>query len=142
MALLPFTTTPWPTLIDEPTSMLGWNRTAPVPTLCRCDLYETDAEFVIDAEVPGVAKEKVRVEMEQDNVLRISGEASQQRERGGQGQTYYTSERSFGRFTRSFRLPSYVDIEKISAEHSHGILHVTIPKKRQSGRETRRIDVV
>jgi HSP20 family protein len=89
-----------------------------------CDIYETDKNIVIKAELPEVKKENVSV-MFDNNVLTISGERKADE---GKGQSYHRQERIYGRFLRSFTLPPFVDTKNITAESREGMLLVTLPK--------------
>lgn len=89
------------------------------------DLVETDAEYVIKADLPGVSEEDVHVEVEGD-VLTISGERKAEHEERKEG--YYRIERSFGSFRRSITLPEGVDVSKVAARFDKGVLEVRVPK--------------
>jgi len=90
------------------------------------DIYETENELVLAAEVPGVEEKDVEISVE-DNTLSIRGERKFQKET--KEENYHRIERSYGSFYRSFTLPSYVDQERIHAEHESGVLKVHMPKK-------------
>jgi HSP20 family protein len=90
------------------------------------DIYETEDELVLAAEVPGVEEKDVEISVE-DNTLSIRGERKFQKET--KEENYHRIERSYGSFYRSFTLPSYVDQERIHAEHESGVLKVHMPKK-------------
>ena len=90
------------------------------------DVREDEHNFVIVAELPGMAKEDIDLEVEQ-NTLAIKGE--RKFERQDEGESYHFVERSYGSFYRSFRLPKNVDGDAISAEYKDGLLTVTLPKK-------------
>jgi HSP20 family protein len=106
--------------------------------LASTDIHETDKEYRLTVELPGLKPEDVEVSLEGD-ALRISGEKSQETEatRGA----YRVSERRFGRFERSFPLPADVDAERIQAEVRDGLLRVTLPKRADATQGRRRIDV-
>jgi len=93
------------------------------------DIEEHDKEFVISAELPGMKKDDIKINVK-DNVLSISGEKTQ--EHKTEGKNYHRSERVFGAFQRTFRLPEYADQENVTAEYHDGILHITIPKLQES----------
>ena len=105
----------------EPFSMAGWSP-------C-CDIYETENEIVVKAEIPGVKKEDVKLSM-QDNVLTLSGERKFEEET--KKENYVRVERGYGSFTRSFTLPPSVDVKTISAEFKDGLLEVKLPKLEQA----------
>jgi len=92
----------------------------------RVDMCETSEAFIVEVELPGVQREDVRIEM-QDDTLYITGErrtASEHQERN-----YYRMERRYGRFERQLRLPGGVDRGTIRAEFDAGILIITLPKR-------------
>jgi HSP20 family protein len=105
----------------EPFSMTGWSPS--------CDIYETENEIVVKAEIPGVKKEDVKLSM-QDNVLTLSGERKFEEET--KKENYVRVERGYGSFTRSFTLPPSVDAKKISAEFKDGLLEVKLPKSEEA----------
>lgn len=96
----------------------GWN-----PTV---DIYETDDEIVVKAELPGLEKDQVGVEYK-DGTLILRGE--RKLERDVKEESYHRMERSYGTFLRTFPLPASVDDEKIGATMKNGILEVHLPKK-------------
>ena len=89
------------------------------------DLYEKDDHFVIKAELPGVDKNDIKVDLK-DRVLTLSGERTYDNEVGEEN--YYRKERFFGKFQRAFTLPTDVDSDKITAEFKDGVLRVEVPK--------------
>lgn len=100
------------------------------------DVFEDEDRLELKAELPGVKPEDVSIDVN-DNVLTLSGERRLDREEEREG--YRRIERSYGRFTRSFTLPRYVDQDNIRAEMREGILCLTLPKREQA--RGRRIDV-
>jgi HSP20 family protein len=90
------------------------------------DIREEDDAFYVDAEVPGLAAEDVKVDVEK-NVLTLSGERKVEKEES-EG-TYRRVERQYGSFTRSFTLPETVDTDNISADLKEGVLALRLPKK-------------
>ena len=101
------------------------------------DVSETDKDVRIQAELPGVAEKDIEVSLNED-VLTIRAEKRQEREDARQG--VHVSERSFGTFQRSLRLPFPVDSDQVQAQFENGVLHVTLPKTQPQER-TRRIPV-
>lgn len=89
------------------------------------DIYETNDAIVIEAELPGLKKDDVNVEIN-DNVLSIKGERKEEDEKNDDN--YYRRERFIGKFHRAFTLPMDVDTEKISAKFKDGVLHLEVPK--------------
>lgn len=93
-----------------------------VPAL---DVTETDSEFEITAEMPGVAEADVDVSIT-DNVVSITGEKSKTSDR--ETANSRISERQYGRYERSIRLPVACKATDITAEYENGVLHLSIPK--------------
>jgi HSP20 family protein len=93
------------------------------------DLVETDDQFVLRADLPGLSEGDVEVSLE-DNVLTVSGERKAEHEEKGEG--FYRVERSSGAFSRSLTLPKGVDGEAIAARFDKGVLEVRIPKPQAS----------
>ena len=91
----------------------------------RVDIYDKDDHIVLKAELPGVDKEQIEVDVK-DRVLTLKGERSLDNE--VKEDNYYRRERSFGKFVRSFTLPVNVNVEDIKAEFKDGLLKVDIPK--------------
>lgn len=92
------------------------------------DLIESDDHFVLRADVPGVAENDVKIEI-QDNVLTISGERRTEHERTERG--FHRVERSFGRFSRSLTLPDGIDSDAVIASFARGVLEIRVPKPEQ-----------
>ncbi|CAN2040672.1 HSP20 family protein [Candidatus Magnetomoraceae bacterium gMMP-15] len=89
------------------------------------DIYEMEDNIVVKAELPGLNKEDVSVEIK-DNVLSLKGERSVDNE--VKDKNYYRKERSYGSFQRSFTLPHSVDPDSVKAKFKDGLLEVEIPK--------------
>ena len=100
------------------------------------DVIETEREFVMRFDVPGVSEDAIAVEID-EGTLSVSGERAG--ERGQEGEHYHRRERTFGAFTRSIPLPQGVDEEKIQADYSAGVLEVRVPKPEQQ--QPRRITI-
>lgn len=135
MPLMPFRSgsTPWQELRDLREQMdriiqstfRGGPSGATMEWAPPVDITEKDGDLVLTAELPGIKKDDIEVEIE-NNVLTIRGEKKGEREeRGEQGYIY---ERQFGSFTRSFTLPRAVDPSQIRARFENGVLTVTMPK--------------
>jgi HSP20 family protein len=90
------------------------------------DIYETENEVVLAAEIPGVDEKDVEIKVE-DNSLTIRGERTFEKET--KEENYHRIERSYGSFFRSFALPSYIDQDRIEAEHENGVLKIRMPKR-------------
>lgn len=93
------------------------------------DIYEADDSIVVKAEIPGVERDQVGVEVK-DGTLTLRGERKFERE--VKEENYHRIERSYGSFQRSFTLPSSVDPDKVRATLKNGVLQVTLQKKEQA----------
>src|SRR5947209_13326196 len=109
------------TFFDTPQGAGGATRRW-VPAM---DLLETQDDFVLRADLPGLSEGDVNIELE-DNVLTISGERKAEHEAHKEG--YYRVERSSGAFSRSLTLPEGVEPEGVRASFNRGVLEVRIPK--------------
>ena len=89
------------------------------------DVVETDDHLVLRADLPGLGKDDVNIEVK-DGALTISGERKAEHEERTDG--FYRVERAFGSFSRSMSLPDHVDAERITANFENGVLEVRIPK--------------
>jgi len=93
------------------------------------DIYEKDDKYVIKAEVPGLKKEDIKIDLK-DNVLTISGEKKY--EDINEKDNYIRVERSYGKFTRRFNVPDNVNPDSVIADYKNGVLNLTLPKKKES----------
>jgi len=89
------------------------------------DLVETDDDFVLRADLPGLTEADVNIELE-DSVLTVSGERKAEHEERKEG--YYRVERSSGTFSRSLTLPEGVNPDAVKASFDRGVLEVRVPK--------------
>jgi len=109
---------------DENLATAAWN-----PAV---DIAEHDDEYIVRIELPGVAKDDVKVVI-QENMLTIRGEKKQ--EKDSKGSDYHRVERSYGAFQRSFTLPSTVKGDKIDASFKDGVLNIALPKAEEAKRK-------
>ncbi|KAK9683424.1 hypothetical protein RND81_10G140100 [Saponaria officinalis] len=105
----------------------------------RIDWRETPEAHVFKADLPGVKKEEVKVEVEDGRVLQISGERSREKEE--KNDTWHRVERSSGSFMRRFRLPENAKLEEVKAKMEDGVLTVTVPKVELKKPEVKSIDI-
>ena len=89
------------------------------------DMFESDDSFVIKAELPGMGKDDIAVDVK-DRVLTLKGERNYDNE--VKEENYYRRERSYGKFQRAFSLPADVDSDKIKADFKDGLLKIEVPK--------------
>ena len=110
-------------------SVLGGEGQASVAWSPVVDIEETEQDYVICAELPGLDKDKVKVKVE-DGVLTLSGERDL--ERTVEGKTYHRTERSRGTFSRSFTLPEDSNTESVAAQFTNGVLAVRVAKREEA----------
>lgn len=90
------------------------------------DIRETDDALLVQAELPGIDKKDIQLEV-RDGVLTISGE--RRYEKDVKEENVHRVERAYGKFSRSFSLPSNVDADKVDATMKNGVLEVRLPKR-------------
>lgn len=101
---------------------------APQGWVPAADLCETADAYIVTAELPGVSRQQVRVEFH-DGLLALQG----RRDARVACEQYHQVERGHGEFSRTFRLPSDVDAERIAADLKDGVLTVVVPKVAGAG---------
>jgi len=109
----------------------GW--TPPV------DLYETPTEYVLSAELPGLARDQIDVHAEESRIVIRGARGGANQGRDIPCEQYHRVERGHGHFSRAFTLPEPIDVHAVVAELKDGVLTVTMPKSQDRG--ARRIDV-
>jgi HSP20 family protein len=100
----------------------GWGLRTWTPPV---DIYETDDALVLKAELPGVSKDDVSIEVHQ-NTLILRGQRTHEAE--VKDEYYHRVERAYGTFQRSFVLPAIVDQDKVQATYKDGVLELHLPK--------------
>jgi HSP20 family protein len=102
------------------------------------EVFDREGEFVVRADLPGLKKEDVRVEVT-ENALILEGERRKEHEEHREG--FYRSERSYGRFSRAVPLPEGVDTENVDAEFKDGVLEVKLPAPKRQAQQRRQIEI-
>lgn len=111
--------------MDRLFSRLGiGEREATAPWLPQVDVKTSDREMVVYAELPGLKREEINVEVS-EGLLTISGERRSESEKSGEG--WLMRERSYGSFARSLALPEGAEPEKITADYQDGVLEIHVP---------------
>ncbi|KAL5973509.1 hypothetical protein ACLOJK_030160 [Asimina triloba] len=105
----------------------------------QIDWKETPEAHVFKADLPGLKKEEVKLEVEEGRVLQISGERSREKEE--KEDKWHRVERSSGKFMRRFRLPDNAKVEGIKANMENGVLTVTVPKEEEKRPEVKSIQI-
>ncbi len=93
------------------------------------DIREDRNSIVLEADLPGVKPEDFKLSIE-NNKLTLSGERKIEKE--SKGENFHRVERSYGNFSRTFTLPSTVNVDDAKAEFSGGVLRVTLPKREEA----------
>lgn len=122
----PFSLDIWDPFKDFPISSADVARQTSAMVNTRVDWKETPEAHVFKADLPGIKKEEVKVEIEDDSVLRISGERSVEKE--DKNDKWHRVERGSGMFTRRFRLPENAKLDQVKAAMENGVLTITVPK--------------
>lgn len=104
----------------------------------RAEAKASDAFYEITMELPGVDKDDIDISLH-EGVLVVKGEKHCERKEEGEG--YFFSEREYGRFQRTFRLPGDVHDEKVSADFSNGVLKIRVPKRGPEKEKAKKIKV-
>ncbi|XP_057968201.1 22.0 kDa class IV heat shock protein-like [Malania oleifera] len=135
-ALVPYARTLWdpmlPSVVGDPFKVLE-HMPLDVPrdaagtlALARTDWKETPAAHVISLDVPGFTKGDMKIEVEDNRVLRITGERKSEKE--DEGEKWHRAERTASKFWREFRLPANADLDSVHAHLENGVLRITVPK--------------
>jgi len=103
------------------------------------DIAEKPDKFLIKADIPGMKASDVSLELSPEHILTISGERKHEHKEEEEG--HYRLERSFGSFTRSFKIPDHVDATTIKAEANNGVLSITLPKVELEQEENKTISI-
>lgn len=103
----------------------SWNTFAEFEPMPRMDVQETKSAVELTVELPGIALNDIKIELE-DDLLTISGEKKSEKET--KDKNYRVSERTYGAFSRSITLPRNIDADKIKASMADGVLTIVAPK--------------
>jgi HSP20 family protein len=111
-----------------------WRRAALAASAPAVDVVEKETAYEITAELPGMDEKNIELTVA-DDMLTIKGEKREEREE--KKKDYYLSERRFGSFERSFRLPEGVESDKVEASFKKGVLTVTLPKTPEAQKKSK-----
>lgn len=104
----------------------------------KCDIEETPEAFLLSLDLPGIKEEDIHVELD-DGYLTISGERTKDYKSTENGVS--RSEKYYGKFERSFRLPDGVTEKDIEAHYESGVLELMVPKVKEEPKEAKKIEV-
>ncbi len=102
------------------------------------DIFETDNELILKADMPDVDPKNVAIQLE-NGTLTLKGERKFEDQKNGKG--FHRIERSYGSFTRAFSLPETVDGEKVKADYKNGVLTITLQKKEMAKPRTINVEI-
>lgn len=119
------------TIFDQFFNRSGDNNSGSAVWAPRTDLVETDNAYRLHLDVPGMTKEDISINL-QNNTLTVSG--TRAAEQTDEGDEYVRVERTFGNFHRTFTLPEAVDAENIEATYDNGVLEISVPKTKKTAR--------
>lgn len=114
------------------------SRLVPAEWSPRVDILEREGQVVVRADLPGLTKEDIKVELT-DNLLTLQGERKLEKKEEREG--YYYNERFQGSFYRSIPLPEGVDASKATAEFRNGVLEVVMPAPARPESKARRLEI-
>ena len=113
-------------LFQDTVNRLFSDQTSTRPWAPSVDIFETDNELVLKADVPGVDEKEIDIRIENGTLL-LKGERKFERDEKSKG--FHRLERSYGSFVRYFTVPETVDTENVKADFKQGVLTVVLPKK-------------
>ncbi|XP_021894592.1 17.5 kDa class I heat shock protein-like [Carica papaya] len=135
----PFSLDVWDPFKDFPPPSSSLSRESSAIVSTRVDWKETPEAHVFKADLPGMKKEEVKVEVEDGRVLKMCGERHVEKEE--KNETRHRVERSSGKFSRKFRLPENVKMEEVKASMENGVLTVTVPKAEVKKPDVKAIEI-
>lgn len=106
--------------------------------LPKLDISETETEYKVTAELPGMQEKDIQIRLEKDNLV-LSGEKKSETEE--KEKTYHRVERSYGSFERVIPFDTQLDEDKVSAVFKNGVLTITLPKAGDAIRKSRQIEI-
>lgn len=115
-----------------------WRGEIAIGALPTVDIVETDTDYKVTAELPGVLESDIEVKFS-DGTLTITGEKQEEKEE--KKVEHFLSERRYGAFNRSFRVADGIDADRIEAKFKNGVLAVTLPKTAEARKKTKAVPV-
>ncbi|KAJ0467669.1 putative small heat shock protein HSP20 [Helianthus annuus] len=146
LSLIPYNRPLWDMMIpsEDPFKILEQNplNTLEAINLARADWKETSTHHVISLDVPGMKRADIKIEVEENRVLKVSGERKAEEEEEGEGYKWHRAERTSGKFWRQFRLPGNADVDNIMARLEDGVLKIKVPKLDEVKKQSKIIDIM
>eukprot|EP01018_Ginkgo_biloba_P017613 Gb_37643 [translate_table: standard] len=105
----------------------------------QIDWKETPDAHIFKADLPGLKKEEIKIEVEEGRILQITGERSKEEEQ--KNEKWHRIERSRGSFLRRFRLPDNAKVDEIKAAMENGVLTVTVPKQPEPKPQVKSVEI-
>ncbi len=108
------------------------------------EVKQNDKEYTVKVQLPGVKKDNIIVELDNDNLMTITAEAHEEHEEDEQrkhNERYHTSEFRYGKYQRSISFDNPVKIEEADADYKNGVLTICVPKKNQQPSESKRLKI-
>ncbi|KAK6935784.1 Alpha crystallin/Hsp20 domain [Dillenia turbinata] len=129
----------WDPFKDFQSTLSSLNHNDSAIMNARMDWKETPEAHVFKADLPGLKKEEVKVEIEDDRVLQVSGERNFEKEE--KNDKWHRIERRSGKFMRRFRLPENAKLDQVKASMENGVLIVTVPKMEEKKPDVKTIEI-
>lgn len=104
----------------------------------QVEMFERDGELIVRADLPGLTKDDVNIEIDNDGIT-IEGERQSEQEENGEG--FYRTERRYGKFYRRLPLPDGVDAENANATFQNGVLEVTMEAPKRTESKRRKVNI-
>lgn len=105
----------------------------------KMDMRETEKEFIVTAEIPGVTEKDIEIAVSEDGFLKITAEKKEEKEEHTDG--LFLSERSYGSVQRMVPLPAEIDVSKATADFENGVLTIDLPKSEAALKKVKKISV-
>ena len=116
-----------------------WSASNEPAARVQVDWKETPEAHIVKADLPGLKKEEVKVEVQDNRVLEISGERAAEQE--DKNDKWHRVERSKGKFIRRFWFPENAKLDEVKASMDNGVLTVTVPKKEVKKPEVKTVEI-
>jgi HSP20 family protein len=127
-------------LFELPAVRGAYEGATPGASTPKAEFCETDKSYEVNCELPGLTEKDVEVTI-QNGLIEITGRKEARREEKDVKKNYHFSERSYGAFQRSFRLPEDIDEAGIAAHFENGLLTVTLPKTPAAMTQPKKISI-